>query len=224
VALTLAFAVITLFPLPALATQGPDDPMWIFLGIVVAALMAGLAAIIYFLLRRRARKRGLPEGRYWLTWVGCMVGASIAPFLSRLSHGLRANEPVATDDVIAHTTASASASAAPASSFPLPEPAALPVWIWAILAVSMVLIMEVWLWGWFYLMIGTVPDWETALYFSASSFTTVGFGDVYLDKDWRLLSSIEAMNGFLMFGWSTAFIFEIVSHVYRKEGKAINDK
>lgn len=92
------------------------------------------------------------------------------------------------------------------------------------LGVSFVLVMEVWLWGWFYLIIETVPDWETALYFSASSFTTVGFGDVYLDKDWRLLSSIEAMNGFLMFGWSTAFIFEIVSHVYRKEGKAINDK
>jgi hypothetical protein len=102
-----------------------------------------------------------------------------------------------------------------------------PVWKALILScvtfsVACVLIAEVWIWGIFYYFIGAVPDFETALYFSTSSFTTVGFGDVYLQKDWRLLSSIEAMNGFIMFGWATAFIFEIVSQVYKKEGRDLS--
>lgn len=92
------------------------------------------------------------------------------------------------------------------------------------LGVSFTLIVEIWIWGMFYLIIDVVPDLETALYFSTSSFTTVGYGDIYLDKDWRLISSIESLNGFLLFGWSTAFIFEIVSNVYKKEGHAINKK
>lgn len=92
------------------------------------------------------------------------------------------------------------------------------------LGVSFTLIVEIWMWGIFYLIIDVVPDLETALYFSTSSFTTVGYGDIYLDKDWRLISSIESLNGFLLFGWSTAFIFEIVSNVYKKEGLAINKK
>ena len=90
-----------------------------------------------------------------------------------------------------------------------------------VLGVSIVLSVEIWIWGLFYLFSGALPDLETALYFSASSFTTVGFGDVVLGADWRLLSSIEATNGFLLFGWSTAFIFEVVSRVYRREGRAI---
>ncbi len=102
------------------------------------------------------------------------------------------------------------------------------IWKAAILAivalgVSCVLIVEIWIWGLFYLVIGVMPDLESTLYFSTTTFTTVGYGDVVLERDWRLLSSIESLNGFLLFGWSTAFIFEIVSRIYRKEGKAIEN-
>lgn len=90
-----------------------------------------------------------------------------------------------------------------------------------VLAVFGTLIAEIWLWALFYLAVGAFAHLEPALYYSISSFTTVGFGDVVLGSDWRLIGSIEATNGFLMFGWSTAFIFEVVSRVYRKEGKAI---
>jgi hypothetical protein len=65
------------------------------------------------------------------------------------------------------------------------------------LSVSFTLIAEIWIWAIFYLLIHVVPDLETALYFSTTSFTTVGFGDIILGKDWRLISSIESMNGFL---------------------------
>ena len=85
-----------------------------------------------------------------------------------------------------------------------------------VLEVFCVIVIEIWIWAILYMGIGAFNDLETALYFSTSSFTTVGFGDVVLGKDWRMLGSIEATNGFIMFGWSTAFIFEIVSQTYRK--------
>jgi Ion channel len=47
------------------------------------------------------------------------------------------------------------------------------------------------------------------------TFTTLGYGDITLDKDWRLLSSFEAANGLLMFGWSTALVFTAVQWIYR---------
>ena len=62
--------------------------------------------------------------------------------------------------------------------------------------------------------ISEIPTLEAAVYFSTSSFTTVGFGDVVLSADWRLLSSLEAINGMILFGWSTAFIFAVIRHIY----------
>lgn len=59
-----------------------------------------------------------------------------------------------------------------------------------------------------------LKDIETALYFTTTSFTTVGFGDIILGPDWRILSTIAAVNGMIIFGWSTAFIFEIMAKLY----------
>ena len=75
-------------------------------------------------------------------------------------------------------------------------------------------IIQIWVWALCYLGLGVLPDLETALYFSTTAFTTVGFGDVHLGADWRLLSSFEAANGFILFGWSTAFIFEVMNRIY----------
>jgi hypothetical protein len=62
--------------------------------------------------------------------------------------------------------------------------------------------------------LGAIETLETAVYFSTVTFTTLGFGDITLDEDWRLLSSFEAANGLLMFGWSTALVFAAVQWVY----------
>lgn len=91
-----------------------------------------------------------------------------------------------------------------------------------VIGVTCTLIFQIWIWALLFLMVGTLPDLETALYFSTSTYTTVGYGDVVMDKNWRLLGSIEAMNGFMMFGWATAFIFGIVSSLYRKENKELS--
>ena len=55
-----------------------------------------------------------------------------------------------------------------------------------------------------------MQDFETALYFSFVTFTTLGYGDITLSEGWRLLSGIEALNGLLLVGWTTALLFAIV--------------
>lgn len=75
-------------------------------------------------------------------------------------------------------------------------------------------ILQVWAWAQLYLTIDALGSFEEALYFSTVTFTTVGFGDITLGREWRLLSSFEAANGLLMFGWSTALIFAVVQWLY----------
>lgn len=87
----------------------------------------------------------------------------------------------------------------------------------AVLGVFMVNIVQLWIWAIFFLVVGELPDIEAALYFSTTTFTTVGYGDVVLSHDWRLLSSFEAANGMILFGWSTAFIFTIMRTTYHPE-------
>ncbi len=73
--------------------------------------------------------------------------------------------------------------------------------------------MQIWLYALAYLALGQFTDIESALYFSTSTFTTVGFGDVYLDRPWRMLSAAESANGFLLIGWSTAFLVSVSAKV-----------
>ena len=89
----------------------------------------------------------------------------------------------------------------------------------AVLMIFCAHIGQIWLWAIFYFGIEEFQDFESALYFSTSAFTTLGMGDVVLSSDWRLIGSIEAANGFILFGWSTAFIFEIMSQIYRREAE-----
>lgn len=82
--------------------------------------------------------------------------------------------------------------------------------LWLFLAT----ILEVWTWAMLYLGLGAIEPIEKAVYFSTVTFTTLGFGDITLGEEWRLLSSFEAANGLLMFGWSTALVFAAVQWVY----------
>jgi voltage-gated potassium channel Kch len=69
-----------------------------------------------------------------------------------------------------------------------------------------VMTAEVWLWGGIYRLLGIFSDFETALYFSTITFSTVGYGDVVPAHDWRVLAALEGINGFLLIGWSTAYL------------------
>ena len=69
-------------------------------------------------------------------------------------------------------------------------------------------------WAVFYLWRGAMPDLPSALYFSAVTYTTTGYGDVVLAEGWRVLGAVEALTGILMCGWSTGFFFAIVNRLY----------
>jgi len=86
-----------------------------------------------------------------------------------------------------------------------------------VLIMYLVAIVEVLLWGAAYLVLGIVEGIEKAIYFSAVTFTTLGYGDVVLDGSRRLLSAIEAVNGIIMFGWSTAIVIAVVQRVYSRQ-------
>jgi voltage-gated potassium channel len=77
--------------------------------------------------------------------------------------------------------------------------------------------LEAAVWAEFYLLQHCFPDRETAYYFSLKSYTTVGYGDVVISPPWRLMGSLEAMIGVLLFGWSTAILVAFISRF--REGR-----
>jgi len=74
-------------------------------------------------------------------------------------------------------------------------------------------LLHILLWAGFYQYHHLMADMETAFYFSASSYTTLGYGDVILTGSWRLLGPLEAVTGVLMFGWSTGALFLLSSRL-----------
>jgi hypothetical protein len=77
-------------------------------------------------------------------------------------------------------------------------------------------LLEVVLWAVFYRW-KCFPSWDSALYFSATSYSTVGYGDVVLPSNWRLLGPIESVTGVLMCGLSASGLFAIVARLVRHE-------
>jgi hypothetical protein len=80
---------------------------------------------------------------------------------------------------------------------------------------------EITVWGLSYAWNGAMPDLPSALYFSAVTYTTTGYGDLVLPQGWRLHGGIEALTGILMCSWSTAFFFAVVNRLYETHGDAL---
>jgi Ion channel len=71
------------------------------------------------------------------------------------------------------------------------------------------------IWGAFYRWRGLFENYETSLYFSLGTYTTLGYGDVLLPQRWRLLGSLEGITGVLLCGLSTAFLFSVVNSLFQ---------
>ena len=71
----------------------------------------------------------------------------------------------------------------------------------------------VWLWVLCLLWIGVFQEVEPAVYFAMVSFTTLGFGDIVLGKEWRILSGLMGANGLIIFGLTTAVLGDFLSRV-----------
>jgi len=78
--------------------------------------------------------------------------------------------------------------------------------------------VEIWLYALVYWKMGMLPTLEQALYFSTSSYSTVGETGAILSTQWRIVGVLEAINGMLLIGWSTAFLFQILHHLMWNEG------
>jgi hypothetical protein len=88
------------------------------------------------------------------------------------------------------------------------------------LCMFVAIVIEAWIWALLYLynpFITALPDLETAFYFSMVTFTTLGYGDVTLTGEWRTLASIQAANGVIVFGWTTALIFYFIQRIYKSK-------
>ena len=75
-----------------------------------------------------------------------------------------------------------------------------------IFGVILIHVVEAWIWAAIYMMLGEFDSISDALYFSLVTATTLGYGDLTLSPEWRLLSTFEAMGGLILFGASTAFL------------------
>src|SRR6476469_283513 len=70
--------------------------------------------------------------------------------------------------------------------------------------------LEIFVWAVSYWMVGAVPAGSDLLYFAFVNYTTLGYGDITPVQEWRLKGPMTAMNGILLFGWSTAVLFEVL--------------
>jgi voltage-gated potassium channel len=66
-----------------------------------------------------------------------------------------------------------------------------------------------------------LPSWESAFYFSASSYATVGYGDLVLPSNWRMLGPLESLVGVLMCGVTVSLLFAVVTRLLG-EGQSAN--
>jgi hypothetical protein len=75
-----------------------------------------------------------------------------------------------------------------------------------VLGLFLIHTFEIWIWAGFFVAVQALGVFQDALYFSTVTFSTLGYGDVIVSPQWRLLASLEGINGFLLIGWSTAYL------------------
>ena len=75
-------------------------------------------------------------------------------------------------------------------------------------------LLQIAVWAFFYAWKHGMPDLTSAFYFSAVTYTTTGYGDLVLPKQWRLVGGVEALTGILMCGLSTGLFFAVFTKVF----------
>ncbi len=110
-----------------------------------------------------------------------------------------------------------------AHAVPLRSRTRLSLLVFAALATFLSHIIQIWIWALVYIAAGEFDSIEPALYFSTVAFTTLGLGDIIVSDQWRLLASFEAAAGLFLFGLSTAFLYEMLREIWRREKKRTSD-
>lgn len=73
--------------------------------------------------------------------------------------------------------------------------------------------VEIWLYAGLYLGLGAFGNFEQALYFSTVTYASIGYGDLLMPHEWRILGAIEGAAGIIMLGWSTAYLVSLLTQL-----------
>jgi hypothetical protein len=73
--------------------------------------------------------------------------------------------------------------------------------------------IEIWLYAGLYLGLGAFRSFEEALYFSTVTYASIGYGDLLMPHNWRILGAIEGAAGIIMLGWSTAYLVSLLTQL-----------
>ena len=76
------------------------------------------------------------------------------------------------------------------------------------------------IWAIAYVLVGALPDFRSAILYSLSAMTSYGHENLVLESQWQLMGALEALNGMLVFGLTTAFMFGIIDRVWLFDGRA----
>lgn len=93
-----------------------------------------------------------------------------------------------------------------------------------VLLVLAIMTVSVWLWALTFLRLGVFAGVEPAVYFSVVAFTTLGFGDILLPVEWRILGGLAAANGLLNMGLYAAFLVEVLRRVRVEQVQGVADE
>ena len=74
--------------------------------------------------------------------------------------------------------------------------------------------LETFIWAEAFEFLGAMPDHKSAMLYSLSAMTTYGHASLYLKPEWQLMGALEALNGMLLFGLTTAFLFAMIQRVW----------
>ncbi|MEW6639849.1 MAG: potassium channel family protein [Pseudomonadota bacterium] len=116
---------------------------------------------------------------------------------------------------LAMTAVIRAARAAAAPRRPWPALRLIAVMIATVAVLMAAHVCEVMIWSLAYAVVAAAPAEADLLYFAFVNYTTLGYGDIVPVPRWRLIGPMTAMNGVLLFGWSTAVIFEVLTSTLR---------
>jgi len=96
----------------------------------------------------------------------------------------------------------------------------LKVLLYSVLLFTLIHAIHSLVWAFSYYLIpetaSQFSSFSESAYFSLVTFTTLGYGDISLSSNWRLLSGLEAINGIMLIGWSTAMMFALIQNIYKR--------
>jgi hypothetical protein len=90
------------------------------------------------------------------------------------------------------------------------------------LAMTAATLVQIAVWATLFLILGQFSELYEAMHHSAVNFTSLGYGDFVMEKRWKLLGPLEALNGVLMLGMTASSLMAILQHMIKTRAKALS--